>query len=166
MKLKQAELKARNFLNQYNFEIPINLNRAAKLLKVKIKLADINTESATLYKGRHKNLIIISQHQSKAQQRFNIAHELAHLLLNHTGKVFTSYEAEEKTKPLREKQADICASELLIPTLALKKKVHRCKYDLDKLAKSFKVTRQAMATKLDIKNIPYNCHNESYGDFF
>ncbi|AGB42059.1 putative Zn peptidase [Halobacteroides halobius DSM 5150] len=151
MKFKESELKANNFLQANNLTIPTNLNKAADILGVEIKYSDIDSNSAILYQGEYKDLIITSSQHPTGQQRFNIAHELAHLLLNHKYK--TSCITNESNHPYKEYQADICASELLIPTSILHKEAQKCNYDLDKLAKLFKVTNQDLRTKLKFKEI-------------
>ncbi len=149
MQLDDPEITARSFLKKHNLTIPITLKKVADILGSKIEYTDINTDSATLYKGDYKDLIIVSSNQSQVEQRLNIANLIAHTLLNHQGQIFISNMSDKSNKSLEEEQAIICANELLIPTLALKEEARRCNYNLNKLAKLFKVTKQAILNKLE-----------------
>ncbi|MCK8817177.1 ImmA/IrrE family metallo-endopeptidase [Natroniella sulfidigena] len=163
MDFELIESQARNFLKKHNLTVPVKLNKATNILNIEIKEVSYPVNSAILYKGHSKNLIVIGKQQSLGQKRFNIAYGIAHVLPQHQEEFFTSN--LKKNKPLKEKEADVFASELLIPTPVLKQKAAKFNYNINKLAEFFKVTRQAILTKLKIKDIPY-CHDQQHGNFF
>ncbi len=152
-RIKHAEIIARKFLAKHSLSFPLNLEKAAKLLNTKITYESFKGDGAILYKGNKYNLIVASKDQEFGQLRFNIAHEIAHCLLEHEGTFFHTHPG--KNKPIYEKCADTCASELLIPRLELKRKYHLFNGDVKKLKQHFGVSEKAMVTKLQILNLSY-----------
>jgi Zn-dependent peptidase ImmA (M78 family) len=136
-----------------------------KKRKITLIYRKLTYDQAMLIKNKNHKVIIVDERQTLGQKRFNVAHELAHDILEHEGNIFTSRKAINlKDKSSTDQQADIFASELLIPTPVLKRKAHKYNYNLGLLARKFKVTRQAMITKMKIKKIYYN--DNLYKDFY
>ncbi|PRX24042.1 uncharacterized protein DUF955 [Orenia metallireducens] len=156
-KIKHAEIVARQFLKKHKLKVPINIEEIAKLLNIRVTYASFEGDGAILYNGKAK-LIIVNKNQEIGQLRFNIAHEISHFLLKHRGKIFNTHPGDEK--PLYEKCADTCASELLIPRNELKRKHYQFNGDIQKLKNYFQVSEKAMITKMNILNLPY--HNTFY----
>lgn len=152
-RIKHAEIEARRFLAEHSLSLPLNLEEVAKLLDTKITYASFQGDGAILYKGNKYNLIIANKNQELGQLRFNIAHEISHCLLKHEGTFFHTHPGNDK--PIYEKCADTCASELLIPRLELKRKYPLFNGDVKKLKKHFMVSEKAMVTKLQILNLSY-----------
>ncbi|SDC31752.1 MULTISPECIES: ImmA/IrrE family metallo-endopeptidase [unclassified Candidatus Frackibacter] len=162
---KKIEIKARKYLYNHGLNCPADLNYIMKKRKIILVHRKLTHDEAILIKDNHDKVIIVDKRQTLGQKRFNIAHELAHDILEHEGNIFTSRKAINlKNKSSADQQADIFASELLIPTPVLKRKARKYRYNLGLLARKFKVTRQAMITKMKIKKIHYN--DNLYKDFY
>lgn len=91
---------------------------------------------------------LISSIQGNYRQRFTIAHEIGHIVLNHhkyiDNNILRCYNSPYK--PIWEKHADIFAHNLLMPadrTRELKDKI-----TIDELAKHFKVSRTMAMVRL------------------
>ena len=87
--------------------------------------------------------------------RFTLAHELGHIFLHHDKRDIYEREGSQDLEgvtddempscaPAKETEANIFASELLIPLEHLKRYAKQG-YDLDKLAEIFQVSRHAMS---------------------
>ncbi|WP_408955789.1 ImmA/IrrE family metallo-endopeptidase [Natroniella sp. ANB-PHB2] len=153
---KRAEITARKFLKMNNLTTPIDLEKAAQILGVKIAYVSFEGQGALVYNDNFnsdKKLIIVSANQTREQLRFNIAHELAHILLKHCNTILQTHPEEDK--PNYEKEANICASELLIPRNKVKQAFYKYSGDIKKLKNHFQVSEQAMVTKMEILNLPY-----------
>jgi Zn-dependent peptidase ImmA (M78 family) len=96
-------------------------------------------------------IAVLNKARPLQRQRFTLAHELGHIFLKHTERdIYDSEEIREnsgqlieKAKPPQEIEADIFASELLIPYEHLKKYTADMN-NIDKLARTFQVSKQAM----------------------
>ena len=75
------------------------------------------------------------------RQRFTIAHELGHLLLRHT-KGYGVFNLD--SKDVNEKEANIFAAELLIPSNMLKNDIRKRIKDPKVLARRYEVSIEAM----------------------
>ncbi|MCX6296176.1 MAG: ImmA/IrrE family metallo-endopeptidase [Bacteroidetes bacterium] len=93
---------------------------------------EIDSESATI--GFNAN-------HPWCRRRFTIAHEIGHLLLGHC----CNKNAEDGS--VNETEANLFASELLIPTSFLKKDFSKIK-NVQELAKLYRVSEQALSIKL------------------
>jgi Zn-dependent peptidase ImmA (M78 family) len=77
---------------------------------------------------------------SPPRQRFAIAHEIGHVVLNHPQYVFA---AAGKQDTILEREADIFAGEFLVPRKALQQAFRECR-DYAELAQRFEVEREVM----------------------
>ncbi len=91
---------------------------------------------------------LISSLQGNYRQRFTIAHEIGHIVLNHhkyiDNNILRCYNSPYK--PIWEKQADIFAQNLLMP--ASRTRELKDKMTIDELAKHFKVSRTMATVRL------------------
>lgn len=105
--------------------------------------------------------ILYKKDDTFLEQKFTIAHELAHCCLNadalqENGHIEFRTEFDEKTDSKIEIQANNFAMNLLIPTLALKKIYARTrKPKLQAIAKAFNVSTELMRKKLDGLGLDY-----------
>lgn len=145
---------ARKILKDYKLsEVPTDLSVLFKGLGLKyMELNDTDDIDGAIIEIDGKPAIaVLNKAKPLQRQRFTLAHELGHIFLKHTGRdVYDSEEIREnsnklinKTKPPQETEADIFASELLIPYEQLKKHTADMN-NIDKLAGTFLVSRQAM----------------------
>lgn len=86
--MKRIEQLTTELITEHNlFKLPVDVSRLAKLLSVKIRIADLGKEvSSLLYLRDEQSLIGINQFESKSRQNFAIAHELGHFLLHSKNK--------------------------------------------------------------------------------
>ena len=114
------------------------------------KLYEISPDGFTAnYNGKYYIMYaLISSIQGNYRQRFTIAHEIGHIVLNHhkyiDSKILRYYNSP--FKPIWEKQADIFAQNLLMP--ASRTRELKDKMTIDELAKHFKVSRTMATVRL------------------
>lgn len=136
-------------------EAPVDVHRIAKLLGFKIIEADFpQNYSGEIFIENNIKSIGINKNQSLTRQRFSIAHELGHYLCGHSvydedGKMLEDSNFDF-TNPLhvQEKEANMFASELLIPKEFLEKDLGVIGLDIDKLTEKYQVSSQAMWIRL------------------
>ena len=149
-----ARSMAMKILKDYKLsEVPTDLSVLFKGLGLKyIELNDTDDIDGAIMEIKGKPAIaVLNKAKSLQRQRFTLAHELGHIFLKHTGRdIYDSDEIREnsnklisKTKPPQETEADIFASELLIPYEQLKKYTADIN-NIDKLANTFLVSKQAI----------------------
>jgi len=145
---------AKKVLKDYKLlGIPTDLSVIFKNLGLKyIELNDADDIDGAIMEIKGKPAIaVLNKARPLQRQRFTLAHELGHIFLKHTRRdIYDSDEIREnsnklisKTKPPQETEADIFASELLIPYEQLKKYTADMS-NIDKLTSIFMVSRQAM----------------------
>ncbi|SDP02416.1 protein of unknown function [Paenibacillus sp. yr247] len=97
-------------------------------------LVDLDSKYIGLNNGHHIN-----------RQRFTLAHELGHIILNHKDVRYTDHENSDKGKAPFEKEADEFAAELLMPQHELKRVKSK---DIADLLAHFHVSKQALFNQL------------------
>ena len=134
-------------------KVPTELIKIFQILGLKyIELSDAEDIDGAILEIESKPAIAVLNRAKPIQrQRFTLAHELGHIFLEHSKRDL--YDAEEsradaenpmvRTKPPKEVEADIFASELLIPYEQLKK-YHSEINNIEKLVSIFQVSKQAM----------------------
>jgi Zn-dependent peptidase ImmA (M78 family) len=143
---------------------PINVAELARRLGVLVQLKQAEEElSGFLLRDidGHKALIGVNSEHHLNRQRFTIAHELGHLLL-HEGepihvdrglKINLRNEAASQGTLLEEKEANLFAAELLMPSHFIRKDLQEktsldLEQDIQTLADSYQVSTQAMMYRL------------------
>ncbi len=94
--------------------------------------------------NRHTKLVGINAHHSRTRQRFSIAHELGHIILRHPAES----ECTDSAIWTFNKEADLFAAELLIPTDDLLNLVHEKNFH--ELKNRYRVSGEALKLKLDL----------------
>jgi len=105
---------------------------------------------------KEDGVIGVNKGQHPVRRRFTIAHELGHFLLGHNIEkgVDDDIVDDDYDKPYpQEREANMFASALLMPSEWVKKEFKAqgsdlSKIDLDKLARTFGVSKQAMTIRL------------------
>lgn len=153
---KFARDMAIQVLRKYSLtEVPTNLVKVFNNLGLKyIELNDPEDLDGAIIEIEGKpKIAVLNKAKPITRQRFTLAHELGHIFLEHKKRDIydaeAAREAEEDLnlsikKPPREVEADVFASELLIPYAQLKR-YHSEINEVDKLAKVFVVSREAMS---------------------
>ncbi len=124
---------------------PIDIERiAAAFGFAVVRIHSAGDELSGLVSPKHKLIGVNGNHHTH-RQRFTVAHEIGHILLSHppesrcTAKEIAEYNRE----------ADICASELLIPTQLLAPHLLETRTtSACTLSKLFCVSEEAMALKI------------------
>lgn len=164
----EIEESARTLIDNYKLACPVNLDSILEKRNIILIKEQLDQDEAMLMKEGDKKIIIVDPRQSNGQIRFNVGHEIGHDVRKHEGNIFTSPKGAKFTgrKSIEDLEADVFASELLIPTPALSRLAAYCKYDLIKMSNFFMVSVDAMKFKLKVKNMPYRYKGKIYGNFF
>lgn len=112
-----------------------------------VKLNDISEKISALV-DLDDHYIGINSNHSINHQRFTLAHELGHFMLNHKERKYTEYRVEPgREKSIFETEANEFAAELLMPIQLLKTKF-KSTPDLPSLAKFFGVSKEALTYQI------------------
>lgn len=155
--IKNIEKEARKIIRKNKLKyLPYDLNMVLRKYGISVVYDSFDKFGAMLCKN--ENLMIVNSSRDFVQQRFHIAHELGHYVLDHQGNLFKSlfnvYIIDNKKSPI-EQEADIFASELLIPSTKVKRLGLKNNFDVPKLKQIFAVSEMAMAYKLHRLGLPY-----------
>ena len=137
-------------------EPPIDLKRIVEVkgfVYMEVDTFPDDVSALFIEKGGQNYAMVNSKHHPN-RRRFSLAHELGHIILSHkwvdleeeVSTIDTPPEnnGDSRHRDAREKEADIFASALLIPLAMLKKEHSKKDVDINKLAKAFAVSPQAM----------------------
>lgn len=146
--------KAQELLNKYwKGGLPINPEKVAKLENIKVLPKDDLSErklSGELVKINDSVIIYYNPGDSLKRQRFTIAHELGHYVLNH-GYNFNDSKNNFTMShyDCREVEANQFAMELLIPEIAINILIKQRKItNVNELCRIFNVSLEAMSFRL------------------
>ncbi len=124
---------------------PINIELIARGCGFSVvRIHSAGDELSGLVSPRHKLIGVNGNHHAH-RQRFTVAHEIGHILLNHPP------ESRCTAKQIGEcnREADVCASELLIPTQLLTPHLFQMRATAaGTLSKLFAVSEEAMVLKM------------------
>lgn len=155
--MKEAISKAYTILNELNIDtMPVDVENIANKLNCEIhrinpiSLPDdfpcdrTNFAGAIIKDDDGKNHILVNIYDSYERQRFTIAHELGHLLLDKSETI----DCRESifSNDIKELKANEFAGSLLMPKEWLEE-VLKIVDDNDKLANIFQVSRQAIEVR-------------------
>lgn len=101
-------------------ELPVSVSRICHNMHIPIKLYDSDDDNSG-YSILTKNgpVIFVKAYEPSTRQRFTVAHELGHILLNHVGEYFLVNREPSKTDNPIEQAANVFASRLLAPACIL-----------------------------------------------
>lgn len=149
---KEIKNLAIQFLKKHNLRMPFDVQKAADAVGAVIQYHTMpaSVSGVTLFSkpaaGQKHHLIGISKSQTEGRKRFTIAHEIAHITLKHNKQKKSLFLQSEDSH--LERQANIFASELLMPTCHIKDLIISGLKDVDILADIFGVSKSAMSIKL------------------
>lgn len=124
---------------------PVELEKIAEKFHLQIVHFDFAPAISAVLKP-DKMVIGVNQNHPPLRKRFSIAHELGHFLLGHDEKDFIDDKFDRPT-PI-EREANQFASFLLMPKSWVTKSVKEKGLELERLAREFKVSEQAMTIRL------------------
>lgn len=128
--------------------VPVQIEKiASKMGLTVVEFNFPNSVSGVLKKDR---LVIgVNSQHSPVRRRFTVAHELGHFLLAHDIGKADDIVDDHFDKPMdKEREANIFASQILMPEKVLKEEVKKIGLNLKKLAELFEVSEQAMTIRL------------------
>lgn len=112
-----VKVEARKLLARCNIQAPpVCLSDICQNLNIALAEHSLGSRDAILMKSvlTDTTLIMVNPNQIRPRQRFSIAHELGHYMLNHQSVAFSGGDGYMQT-PEEERQANIFASETLMP---------------------------------------------------
>lgn len=131
-------------------ESPVNVEQVAKNVGLEVVMFPFHEKISGVLK-KEQGIIAINKNHSPVRQRFTAAHELGHFLLGHGMEDVTDDRMVNETfgKPdLKEREANLFASALLMPAAWVKDAIKKEGLDIDKLSLIFGVSKQAMTIRL------------------
>jgi Zn-dependent peptidase ImmA (M78 family) len=130
---------------------PVSVEQVAKGVGLEVVPFPFHQQISGVLK-KEERIIAINKNHSPVRQRFTAAHELGHFLLGHGMEdVRDDREIMDDSfdKPdLKEREANLFASALLMPADWLKDAIKKEGLDIDKLSPLFGVSKQAMTIRL------------------
>jgi Zn-dependent peptidase ImmA (M78 family) len=131
-------------------ELPVLVEQVAKSVGLEVIAFPFHQKISGVLK-KEQGIIAINKNHSPVRQRFTAAHELGHFLLGHGMEDVTDDREVDESfeKPdLKEREANLLASALLMPADRVKEAIKKEGQDIDKLASIFGVSKQAMTIRL------------------
>lgn len=117
-----AELKAKELVETVGVDsIPVNLEMYTDHFDIEIVRSPLSPkEAGNLFTKEGKKILLVNSTELYERQRFTLAHEVSHVLLEHSfgpaGRKLLTQDINRYTgKSREEKLADVCAAELLMP---------------------------------------------------
>lgn len=142
-------------------QVPIPVDNIAKLLNIEIGFASSEEFSGMLIRRNKSALMGINNNETYLRQRFTIAHELAHYLLEKKDTFIDDKEAiqyrnnQNNTRDKSEIVADKFAAAILMPKNIIKKDFMKLfegkifhEEDLEYLSEKYLVSKEAMKYRL------------------
>lgn len=116
---------AKKVISEYQLNYPLNIEQFCQNLNIKIFEKDLDMDACLIIKNG-KTFILLNKY-NYSKRKFSIAHELGHYFLdNHNELMFSCFDIESGSKSNnmeQEREADEFASELLIPSNKIEKKL-------------------------------------------
>ena len=152
--------KAEELLREAARQQPVDVDAIARVLEADVRRRPLDSGLSGLMRRRGQQVVIgiNNRGHSPERQRFTLAHELGHWLLNHGDTVVDTVERRDELSAqgtnINEIEANAFASELLMPRNWLREEVPpRMLSPLDedvirRLASKYRVSREAMTFRL------------------
>lgn len=155
MTKKEIQKIVTEFLRKNRLQVPIDLNKVAHLLNAETYIEPFPThkvDGLTLF-YKNKHYILLNLNKPPTRRRFTHAHEIAHIMLKHYIQSPVNFSTHDEAYMLSlhtiQTQANILASELLIPTWHLKEMIFKKKCrNLQMLLKYYNVSKDTLQIKL------------------
>lgn len=129
-------------------ETPINVENVAKSIDLKVEYFPFPNEVSGLLK-KDIGVIGINDNQHPKRQRFTLAHEIGHYVLEH--KIMNTDDlvddSNTDTSSPIEREANYFASCLLMPRELVEQNIKGTR-EIDELARKFNVSEQAMTIRV------------------
>lgn len=146
---------ARGIVKNFNLnEPPVDLYYIAEKLNCIIRYVKdfpLTVDGMVLPLASGEYLVLINQYIKSVRKRFTLAHELGHVYLKHYLK-YGLYKSKDQQKGIIERQADVFATELLMPKHWVRKYYQEIK-NIEELAQLFWVSKESMTIRLKELNL-------------
>jgi len=148
------ERYAQDILSSLELTPPIDIHKVCNLYDIKVYYENIHSAEAFLVVANGKKSIIINERKIlyMPRQRFTIAHEVGHFFIPWHSRQYACYKIGDfDTSDIYENEANIFASELLIPKASILSRLEGKTISLElikELAQEFNVSLGAMARKV------------------
>ncbi len=145
-----AKTAARRLIEKYKVMCPIDLYNLAS--KIGAEIYETNKLPDTILGSARKSnisiwIITVNTNQILERCRFTIAHEIGHIILNHHP---AKYHLLINNNQYKERQANIFATELLMPSKEFKNIYFNCHItDVLGVANYFQVSKQAASIRIE-----------------
>jgi Zn-dependent peptidase ImmA (M78 family) len=170
-KSKRIQKTIEQLLEQMNILIPpVEIRRVAQNINIKVYEEELGDISGLIYREGSQVIIGVNSGHHENRKRFTIAHEIGHFFLHSQNPLFVDKVFAVKLRDhvsseaisIDEIEANAFAAELLMPTHMLRKDLQQISSDvleytddlgsldvvLDRLAKTYQVSKQAMTIRL------------------
>lgn len=140
-----VKIEARRLLARCNVQKPpISLSEICGHLDIVLAEHTLGSRDAALMNSQLTDtvLIMVNPNKIRHRQRFSIAHEIGHYVLEHPSVAFSGGDGYMQT-PEEERQADVFAAELLMPERFLLHCWAIGKLDTKNVSQIFDVSKQA-----------------------
>ncbi|NQU83363.1 MAG: ImmA/IrrE family metallo-endopeptidase [Parcubacteria group bacterium] len=138
-KTKNAQIKAMEIWNNFcNKKIPVRLDDIIQKMGIRIKDEDLSADGYTRMGNDGICCILYSRNISVVRQRFTVAHEIGHIVLEHIPILGNCSQFSQKSQ---EKEANVFAGELLIPSGDIKKFVKENSSTIDDIMTRYWISR-------------------------
>lgn len=154
-----VKFEARKLLAHCKIQAPpVYLSDICEHLNITLANHALGSRDAALMNSQltDKVLIMVNPNKIRQRQRFSIAHEIGHYILEHPSVAFSGGDGYMQT-PEEERQADIFAAELLMPERFLLHCWAIGKLDIQNVSRIFDVSKKAATTAV---NFTYISHPE------
>lgn len=151
--------------NHWDWKVPVDLKRIAQSLNIRVEpLSQLEQQegiSGSAFIDENNRMVAkYSPNESTNRQRFTIAHELGHFLLNHVTRENTRYRADRinsfssRTFDPSEAEANEFAANVLMPKPAIEHFMNNTELSsVEELASAFQVSEAAMYYRLKNLNL-------------
>lgn len=133
-------------LQHWDNSLPVNPVIIANRLGINVVYGKVMELSG--YFDAENQTIYIDENDSLTKQRFTIAHEIGHAVLNHGSSPRTKITYTQDNYYFKEFQANLFAAELLMPLNILNYMVRETKLTIPEMASNFSVSLQALEIRL------------------
>lgn len=130
-------------------KIPVVLNDIVTQLGIKVKAMELNSASGySQIDSEGFSMIIYNSKEPRLRQRFSVAHELAHIILEH---ITIDGDTKQHSHNSQEKEANLFAGELLVPSFDLRKFMKDSDKNVDDIRDRYQVSKE-VATAAILRN--------------
>ncbi|MDD4318995.1 MAG: XRE family transcriptional regulator [Candidatus Peribacteraceae bacterium] len=134
-----AREQAKELREQHgNNQIPVQLNDIISALGIPVQKAELSIDGIAQMDNEGTAFIMYNSKAPEVRQRFTVAHELAHIVLEHIG----IGESSQLSNKSQEAEANAFANELLIPVIDLKEFM-KTKRNVEEVATRYWVSNDA-----------------------